>query len=653
MAFTPDTDINLLSVNIDATYVNQITFSSEYNQANYFLGKTVYSASNLTYQRRDNTIMWPSHIDNLYQCNYCMYRNSNFTNKWFYAFITNMSYVNDNTTAVTIQTDVWQTWYFSIDIRECFVEREHVNDDRVGSSLTPEGLETGDYIINGPAAEIDLGEMMIILTLSANPDETPTGGELFDGVFTGLEYLFFNADDTGVAQLNSIIQGYADLAKLDAITAIFMCPKRFRSSTSTQYDIAVKQSDLDGYMPKNKKLYCAPYTMFGVTNFNGGFAQYKPEDFTAIREGDTTISFMLRTALSMQPAATFYPLYFKYAAANIDEGLTLTGFPQCSWRNDVFSQWLAQTESNRNQGVINSVFSAVTGAYTGNMSSLISGVNGVFAKVGEVYQHSLMPTQIAGQINCQSANVTWDRMKFGFRQYSISREFAEKIDNFFSMFGYAAGKVKIPNITGRPNWNYVKTVDVNILGAIPNDDIETLKNMFNRGVTFWHNGDIIGNYSLPNEIGSDPEPPPDPPPEPEPSEDFYSPVGGEWQNAVTSEFGWRDFPPDPYHTGIDLNIQYGLDSPIFCVLDGVVQNVINSSTGFGKHVYIDHGEGLVTLYGHCNSISVTTGQTVTRGSEIARIGQTGLATGPHLHFQVNVNGVPVNPRHYLMRGDMF
>lgn len=81
---------------------------------------------------------------------------------------------------------------------------------------------------------------------------------------------------------------------------------------------------------------------------------------------------------------------------------------------------------------------------------------------------------------------------------SIKKEYAEIIDNYFTMYGYKVNTLKIPNLKNRPNWNYVKTIDVNIIGDIPQNHLQTIKNMFNNGVTLWHNPSTFLDYSQNN-----------------------------------------------------------------------------------------------------------------------------------------------------------
>ena len=83
-------------------------------------------------------------------------------------------------------------------------------------------------------------------------------------------------------------------------------------------------------------------------------------------------------------------------------------------------------------------------------------------------------------------------------EYTIKKEFAQKIDSYFTTFGYACNKIKIPNLNSRSNWNYIKTVNCNITGYIPELDLQRLKDMFNSGVTLWHTTQYFLDYSKNN-----------------------------------------------------------------------------------------------------------------------------------------------------------
>ena len=99
------------------------------------------------------------------------------------------------------------------------------------------------------------------------------------------------------------------------------------------------------------------------------------------------------------------------------------------------------------------------------------------------------------------------------------------------------------------------------------------------------------------------------------------------------------------HTGLDIADKTG--RPTYAAEDGVVIKSGWNSGGYGYYIMIDHGNGLQTLYAHHSKLYVSAGQKVTRGQVIGAIGSTGRSTGPHLHFEVRINGVRVNPLNYI------
>ena len=124
-------------------------------------------------------------------------------------------------------------------------------------------------------------------------------------------------------------------------------------------------------------------------------------------------------------------------------------------------------------------------------------------------------------------------------------------------------------------------------------------------------------------------------------------MGWPCSGPITSPFGYRTHPifgTTIFHAGIDIGVDYG--TPIHAADSGVV---VYSGwiSGYGNAVIIDHGGGISTLYGHNQSLAVSEGQSVSKGSVIADAGSTGNSTGPHCHFEVDVNGSPVNPMGYL------
>ena len=118
---------------------------------------------------------------------------------------------------------------------------------------------------------------------------------------------------------------------------------------------------------------------------------------------------------------------------------------------------------------------------------------------------------------------------------------------------------------------------------------------------------------------------------------------------LSSHFSQSRFHPVLHvsrpHEGIDVSAPMG--APIIAPASGVVKSVSNEP-GYGHTFEIDHGNGIVTKFAHCSRIVVHTGERVTRGQLMATVGNTGLSTGPHLHYEVHVNGRPVDPLKYVL-----
>ena len=148
MAITPQTNIRLLKCPLNINNKHQLTFTDKYAQETYFKSLPYIEEDECSYQRKENIIRFPAHIDNIIEFNYVMYKNENYSDKWFYAYIINMEYKADNLTLITIGTDVWQTWQFDLNFKQSFIEREHVakSDDTQYQNLEPENVEIGEPI---------------------------------------------------------------------------------------------------------------------------------------------------------------------------------------------------------------------------------------------------------------------------------------------------------------------------------------------------------------------------------------------------------------------------------------------------------------------------------------------------------------------------
>lgn len=318
----------------------------------------------------------------------------------------------------------------------------------------------------------------------------------------------------------------------------------------------------NGYTPKNKKLYHYPYAYIGFSIPNGSQKIYRYEDLNdGFRDGeyDATKKSKFIFISEINPNPTAYMLPFNYKNSkdyqnnpdyNTTEGIAFGGYPTISYITDYYNAWLAQNsgilevqmrqeqynyetnvlvaQTKNTMGAIqnsigaigNSVGQMATGNVGGGIASSVTGgmqvgtdlfINDLLIQqqhqnhgeyINMIMAQKEKQAMLPNQSSVGSSNSTllgYEYFNKGcYVDYRIKREFAEKIDNYFTTYGYAVNKMKIPQFTSRPYWNYIKTVGINILGNIPSLDLKRLKDMFDNGVTMWHYANYFLDYSKNN-----------------------------------------------------------------------------------------------------------------------------------------------------------
>lgn len=513
MAIPNITKVYLLDVPLESDYKNSLYFTSKANQQAYFQSKVIasYSYNDFTYQRKDHIIRVPAQYDSIYNCNYVMYQNSNYSNKWFYAFVNKLEYINDGRTDLHIETDVIQTWLFDYNLKSSFVEREHTSNDTIGANTVPENLELGEYICNDMTRDDQLGNLVYVIQVTEFINGEKPLAVNFGGVYApGGAYIC-----TSITQVANIIQGLNSLGKGDAVTNVYMVPRKIITVSENElqfpgqsdpitYEVTTnKPSNINGYTPRNNKLFTYPYTYLILDNNNGTSNILSYEDFST-----DNCKFEVAGVPTVGGSIKCIPKFYKNIGLNQQEGIMGGKFPICGWVNDTYTNWLTQNSVNIGIGIVSSGLSIVGGAglmATGGgamsgASAMVSGAMGIANSVGQIYQHSLIPNSARGNTNGGDINTCYNMNKFYFLGMSIKEEYARIIDDYFTMFGYKTNRVKIPNKAHRSRYWYTKCINVNIDGNVPQEDMQKIKNCYNNGITFWRNANEIENYSLSNSI---------------------------------------------------------------------------------------------------------------------------------------------------------
>lgn len=518
MFIEPNTSIKLLSgVPIDNSYKHTLYFSDKNKQFNYFNNLVKRTFESQTYQRNNKgTMRINSVADDLYDCNYIMFQNSSFGNKWFYAFITSVEYINNVVTEIKYEIDVIQTWLLDCTIKDSFVEREHSVTDNIGDNILPERVELGEYVYNNQRVLTEALKPMAVVVAVTDIEGGVTNGELYDGVYSGVKYYCFNAKDTNT--IDSFLAKFVQSP--DSVVSMYMCPVivcaegAISNGTTTVMEYSetgwggtIELTDnftgsFGSYTPKNKKLYTYPYNFIHINNNNGASLELRREFFSG------TPTVRLDSCSSMPVKITCRPYNYKgIVGQDNNEIISLENYPMCSWNMDSYKVWLSQNIAPyaiKGASMVAKTFASSKLATTpiggdiAKQNIASQGIDYIEDFATNAYTASIQADMCKGNINSGNVNIGHKMQNFYVSRCHITENYARYIDSFFTVFGYACRRVKKPNISSRPHWNYIKTVECNIVGKAPSDDLAKIRSLFDRGITFWKKGSEVGNYSLDN-----------------------------------------------------------------------------------------------------------------------------------------------------------
>lgn len=500
---------------IDPSYENTLYFASVSAKDNYFSSLTpLATATALSYSRHDRGfIRVEKPMSTLISAGYMRFKNTSFENKWFYAFVTSVEYINNVTTQVNFELDVLMTWMGAFSLNMCFVERQHSFSDTIGENIVEENLEIGDYIYQSIDRTRLMDSYTIIIGASVDSQgHDVVGGAMVNNIYSGIELHQFGT----VAAANDFIDLLTGKAKSDALVAAVMCPSQFivgGQGSGQNIQVLKNKGNLDGYTPKNKKLFTYPYNYLVVTNGMGNFATYRYEFWMGNADYCT---FTLWGVAGLQPEATLFPVSYKKATSQIlnqGDKMTLGGFPVCAFNIDQYKAFLAQNQASLisdavgtvASGVISTVSSAASGAAAGGIAGgVVGALSGVVNLASQIGDRVAMHIDYAKKPPHTVGNTTGNlesslRVKdFYFLKQCITHEYARIIDDYFTMYGYAQRKVMTPSMNVMTYFTYTKTLGCSIDGPLPADDARKIEAIFDNGIRFWKNHTNIGNYALNN-----------------------------------------------------------------------------------------------------------------------------------------------------------
>ena len=562
----PDTTLQFLNVPFDPEYENTMYWSSLNEQNTYMESKVLLTIGNNSYQRKTKgvirvgitPVVEGQTISTISNANYIRFKNTRYENKWFYAFVKRVEYINNNTVDVFYEIDVMQTWALDYTLMQCLIERQHVQSDLIGEHTIPESLEHGEYF--DERLTVSAGDQIgsnrfeytpaVVLVTSFDSLGNYAAGGMVQGripmgnYYTGLHYYAWQLTAENATLINQTLEAISgnidiitkDGVKVprflaDGVVAIFMMPWEFAQQLGAGGFVAPKVMRFDirkngeykigNYIPRNKKLLTYPYNFIYVTNNQGNTAEYKWEDFS----NPLNAQLNVWGNASPNPAMFLVPYDYKgYTNDNSDEMIQVTGFPGVSWSYDAYKAWVAQ-----NQGTLMSVGAGLVAGWVSALAPMVMGgsaglsastalstvtqtypqmqsndagislpsmgvLSATLATMAQIHDHKIKPPTANGNGN-MNLNYQAGYLTFHYYRKHIKEEYARIIDQYFDMYGYKVNRVGTPIRNARPCYTYVKTVGCVVDGFLPAEDAKKIEIIFDKGIRFWKPSAVFGVYS--------------------------------------------------------------------------------------------------------------------------------------------------------------
>lgn len=489
-------------------------FSSNSGMISWLGGKVKFADSQLSYQRADErqyTVVQHNYYDML-ECDVMYWANTGFSSKYLVALITGIEWVNPETTKVYFEIDPYCSFCGEIEWQQCMVEREHVNNDWTDGQPNWNNIGIPEKIDGSPVTIINQlvfpmipSRFIVISPFKGNPPQYSVSGMVQDGIYSGLNMTAFNTADEVDAFINEVAAN-PDL-NLNDIVGVISVPAYFLNEE--EWDVANINAPWivlqDRY--NNSKVYSSQYCMFRIEGIAGKARDFLPELMG--KNGLATPQTGVRGRANIMGGLggiAAYVYNYKGIEDDLEDAFMVTDLPQGVWLG---ANWLDNGIKNAITAIDTgtaAIKGAAGGAALGTaimpgvgtvVGGVLGGLSGAASGVGALADAAKQSLKVGGDQNA-SANIAvgFGAYRICVRWYVSPQATMEAIDSYFDRFGYAVGKIKVPNVNTRPLWNYVKTVEAHIGGDIPANYREDIEDMLNNGVTFWNvSRRSIGDFS--------------------------------------------------------------------------------------------------------------------------------------------------------------
>lgn len=552
MSFTnPTTEAYFCNVPFDTDYNNVMLFTSKDQQVNYFKSNYIKHYSNLNIIRKDTPFHIADDFGSYDTVNYIMYRNPELDSKWWFAFVTDVQYTATNTTRIVIQTDVWQSYLFNRSLRRSYIERGTVGNDTFGMWTSPEPIGFDNTLEYNADTYIDdtldwtpipLLNVTSIPTLDVTGIYWLYGGNNSSGTLKNIGSFMIVL--SSISNLKALYDTYAGSEgdHLNSVLGITFIPKwiydkcstetytfLYNESSSVSYNIIsnnplvqgsenvnipVHATFINGYKPRNNKLYTSLGRLYYISNYQGTRIPLLPEYLSIDNNKLATGTLFKGTAYDCENISLQIVNY-------LTQNIKAYDIPYSVTVSAVFdsNQGLRRSYNiaNAYASVIGSVAniglgvaetsagfaSGYAGGVAGGIANAISGTVSLPANVISA-QNSQgdFPISRGGTCGIMRSNSFY--YKTHLVEATPTVDELKQLDDYLTVYGYQINQFGDPDnwLHNRQRFDYLKTAPQATFVKCSGDakDNEILRAIFSHGVHIWHSMDGFGSLQDDNPI---------------------------------------------------------------------------------------------------------------------------------------------------------
>lgn len=529
--FSPDSSLRLLNMRMDSELRNTLWFPDRNTQTNWFLSQSDFiSFTDYSYVKKDNTIVLACREEDIWRFNYVMYQNTNFSNKWFYAFIVKREWASDYSTRIYLKTDPLQTWMFDWSLMTSFIERQHSTTDTPGDNEVPEpfSVNTAKFTSVG---SVDLKPTIACVYATCDPENIiQNNATVNNGILSGSGLMYGLNIESQLDALQGHLNDYVTNGTAYAVSKIQQIPGNAQNPTT--YSYSKYPTTVSGYTPKNAKLRSGLFNKCEVSMYG----QRMMIDPRLVRED--TFKFILATDWS---SGTIFAFADNAGASGAGEISINAVIPESTWsynqyKNDVnlhaqsngieLARAYATRDYQRQVQDIREVtqpLGSIVGGISDALSLNLGGVASNLLSIPEQaatlnYQGGLLDNGIdtisqqlarysedlyapaTGNISSSNGFIASGATYLQYGYLSPPANIAKTYDDFMTVYGYSQNTYAIPNLHARSAWTYVKVTELMLDGNCPDEDEIQIRQAFRNGVFWWVYNKEFGNFNQDNSI---------------------------------------------------------------------------------------------------------------------------------------------------------